>query len=228
MAEKEIKKAAEPFRFYTRLYLSELTGLKAANLPELLGLIKEANDSAIYHHTHRFLLQHQYLSPEPPNDFAYWVTATLNEDRLGEKLASIDTMKYLTIRDLRETIVATIESYLKTYPKSAKRFAPEDEVFYLIKCVSFVMPTAYVANDLREFVEILKKIAIDSIYFHMFEARLRLERKTNDFSLWIGDSIGDKDLAGKILKLDPYTYTLEDLRKTIIQMIEKGWVENHG
>lgn len=212
---------AEPFRFYTRLHLSELTGLKASNLPELLALIKEASDSTIYHHTHRFLLQHQYISPEPPNDFAYWVTAALGEDRLGEKLASIDTMKYFNICDLREKIVATIEAHLKAYPKSAKRSAPEDEVFYLIKCVSFIMPTAYVANDLREFVEILKKVTIDSIYFHMFEARLRLERKTNDFSLWIEGAIGDKDLAGKILKLDPYTYTLEDLRKTIIQMIEK-------
>src|SRR3989338_7354635 len=222
MMEKEIKKAVKPFHFYTRLYLSELTGLTASNVSELLALIKEAGDSAIYHHTHRFLLQHQYLSPEPPNDFAYWVTAALNEDRLGEKLASIDTMKYLTIRDLREKIVATIEAYLKAYPNAAKRFAPEDEVFYLIKCVSFVLPTAYAANDLREFVEILKKIAIDSIYFHMFEARLRLERKTNDFSLLIEDSIGDKGLASKILKLDPYTYTLEDLRKTIIQMVEKS------
>jgi len=210
----------DPFRFYTRFYLSELTGLRASNLPELLGLIKEASDSAIYHHTHRFLLQHQYLSPEPPNDFAYWVTAALNEDRLGEKLASIDTMRYLTIRELREKIISTIESYLKACPNSAKRYAPGDEVFYLLKCVSFVMPTAHVANDLREFVEVLKKITIDSIYFHMFEARLRLERKTNDFSLWI-ESIGEKDLANKILKLDPYTFTLEDLRKTLIQMVTK-------
>jgi len=219
---------AEPFRFYTRLHLSELTGLKASSLPELLSLIKEASDSAIYHHTHRFLLQHQYLSPEPPNDFAYWVTAALGEDRLGEKLASIDTMKYFTIRELREKIVATIEAYLKAHPSSAKRLAPENEVFYLIKCVSFVMPTPYVANDLKEFTEILKKITLDSIYFHMFEARLRLERKSNDFSLWIEGSIGDKDLAAKILKLDPYTFTLEDLRKTLIQMVTKKIGKNHG
>lgn len=219
---------AEPFRFYTRLHLSELTGLKASNLPELLALIKEASDSAIYHHTHRFLLQHQYLSPEPPNDFAYWVTAALGEDRLGEKLASIDTMKYFTIRELREKIVATIETYLKAYPNSAKRLAPENEVFYLIKCVSFIIPTQHVANDLSEFAEIIKKITVDSIYFHMFEARLRLERKSNDFSLWIADSIGDKDLAAKILKLDPYTFTLEDLRKTLIQMVTKKIGKTHG
>lgn len=219
---------AEPFRFYTRLHLSELTGLRASNLSELLALIKEASDSSIYHHTHRFLLQHQYLSPEPPNDFAYWVIAAINDDRLGEKLASIDIMKYLTIRDLREKIVATIETYLEAYPNSVKRLAPEDEVFHLIKCVSFIMPTPYIANDLKEFAEILKKITIDSIYFHMFEARLRLEKKTNDFSLWIEDSIGDKELAVKILKLDPYTITLEDLRKTLIQVISKRAGQNHG
>jgi len=63
--------AEEPFRFYTRLHLSELTGLRAATLVQFLGLLKTVSGSCIYHHTHRFLQQHQYLSPEPPNDFAY-------------------------------------------------------------------------------------------------------------------------------------------------------------
>jgi len=228
VTESGIKKADKPFLFYTRLHLSELTGLKASNLPELLDLVKEAPVSAIYHHTHRFLLQHQYLSPEPPNDFAYWVASALGDDRLGEKLASIDTMKYLTINDLRGKIIATIEAHIKSCPNSVKRFTSEDEVFYLIKCVSFIMPTVYAANDLKEFVEILKKITIDSIYFHMFEARLRLERKSNDFSLWIESSIGDKDLADKILKLDPYTFTLDDLRKTLIRMVSKKIGVDHG
>jgi len=76
-------------------------------------------------------------------------------------------------------------------------------------------------SDLSEFAQALKKVTVDSIYFHIFEARLRLERKTSDFSLWIETSVGDADLARKILKLDPYTHTLEDLRKKIIQIVEK-------
>ena len=32
---------------------------------------------------------------------------------------------------------------------------------------------------LKEFTQILEKITIDSIYFHIFEARLRLEKPTN-------------------------------------------------
>ena len=217
----ELIKAKEPFRFFTRLHLSELTGLKASDLSQLLEIIKEVPGSSIYHHTHRFLQQHQYLSPEPPNDFAYWVTEVLGDDELGERLASIDTVQFESIRSLREQIASTIEDYLKKRPSAKQRFAGEGDEFYFIKSVSFVIPTPYVVNDLREFVDILSKITVDSIYFHIFEARLRLEKGANDFSNWIESSIGDKSLAEKITRLDPYTLTLEQLRKTVIKIIER-------
>lgn len=214
-------KAKEPFKFCTRLHLSELTRLRAATLGQLLALIKEAPGSCIYHHTHRFLQQHQFLSPEPPNDFAYWVTEALGEDELGEKLVSIDTMQYSTIRDLREKIASTIENYLKDSPFAKLKFARAGEEFHFIKSVSFILPTNYIAYDLKEFAEVLKKITMDSIYFHIFEARLRLEKPTNDFSCWIENSLCDKELADKISGFDPYTRTLEDLRNKIIQVVER-------
>ena len=217
----ELIKAVEPFRFYTRLHLSELTGLKASNLGQLLGVIKKAPGSCIYHHTHRFLQQHQYLSPEPPNDFAYWVSKVLGEDELGERLASIDTIQFSTVRSLRDKIIATIEDYLKNNMSAKLKFAGEGEEFHFMKSASFVLPTNYIAYDLREFVDIIKKVTMDSIYFHIFESRLRLERKTNDFSNWIETSIGDKELSDRISRLDPYTHTLEDLRKTIIRIVEQ-------
>jgi hypothetical protein len=216
----ELIKAKEPFKFFTRLHLSELTGLRATTLSQLLGLIKEAPDSCIYHHTHRFLQQHQYLSPEPPNDFAYWVTDVLGEDELGERLASIDTVQFSTIDELRQKIVATIEDYFRDNPLVKLRFARSDEEFHFIKSASFILPTRFAAYDLKEFVQILERITADSIYFHIFEARLRLKRPDNDFSNWIETSIGDKEIAGKISSLDPYTHTLEDLRKTVIKIIE--------
>jgi len=201
--------------------LSELTGLRATTLGQFLALIKEVPGSSIYHHTHRFLQQHQYLSPEPPNDFAYWVTDILGEDELGERLASIDTVQYSTIRDLREEIASTIENYLENNPLAKMKFARSGEEFHFIKSVSFILPTNYVAYDLKDFVQVLKKITIDSIYFHIFEARLRLEKPTNDFSFWLENSLGEKKLAANIAGFDPYTSTLEDLRKKIIRLVEK-------
>jgi len=161
------------------------------------------------------------LSPEPPNDFAYWVSEVLGEDELGEKLASIDTIQFSTVRGLRDKIVATIEDYLENNISAKMKFAGEGEEFHFIKSVSFVLPTNYIAHNLREFADIIKNITIDAIYFHIFESRLRLEKKTNDFSNWIETSIGDKKLSDKISKLDPYTHTLEDLRKTIIRIVEQ-------
>jgi hypothetical protein len=215
-------KASEPFRLCTRLHLSELTGLKAATLTELLELVRTVSGSCIYHHTHRFLQQHQYLSPEPPNDFAYWVSNVLGEAELGEGLASIDIIQYSSVRSLREKIILVIEEYLNKKPLARKRFVNPGAEFYFIKSVSFVFPTHYTANDLKELADILKKVTIDSIYFHIFESRLRLEKGKNDISVWIEKTIGDKSLADKISRLDPYTFTLDDLRKKLVLLIERS------
>ncbi|MCM8756560.1 MAG: DUF5752 family protein [Candidatus Omnitrophica bacterium] len=216
-----LTRAREPFRFYTRLNISELTGIKAVNLEQLLEGIRGVSGACIYHHTHRLLQQHLYLSPEPPNDFSYWIREVLGEDGLAEKLASIDILQFSTIRSLRDNIICAIEEYIKEKPLSKLKFSSEDEAFHFIKSRSFIFSTGYIAYDLKEFVEILKKITIDSIYFHIFEARLRLEKKTNDFSLWIRESLGNHKLALKIEHVDPYTRTLEDLRKTIVNIVEK-------
>jgi len=203
------------------MHLTELTGLRASTLNQLLQLVKEVNGSCIYHHTHRFLQQHQHLSPEPPNDFAYWVTEVLGEDELGEKLASIDVIQFSTIRSLREKIAEAIESYLAENPMAKVRFSRENEEFHFMKSISFVMPTRYAAHDLGEFADILGKITIDSIYYHIFESRLRLEKNTNDFSNWFLTSLGDERLAAEISKLDPYTFTLEGLRERVIRIVKK-------
>jgi hypothetical protein len=77
-----------------------------------------------------------------------------------------------------------------------------------------------VARNLKEFSSCLGKVTIHSIYFHVFEARLRLKKPDNDFSCWLRDR-GFLNLADKISKLDPYTYTLEGLRKEIIKLINE-------
>lgn len=221
MAE-DIKNEIKPFRFYTRLHLSELTGQKAHNLTELVELIKSVSGSCIYYHTHKFLQQHLYLSPEPPNDFAYWANHVLGENELGEKLASIDIISFPTIRELRETIIETIEKHIreKTWVRGGTVY--EGEEFHFIKAISFIAPTNYSASTLSEFADILEKITIDSIYFHIFESRLRLEKGRNDFSQWIEASFGDKITAKNISNLDPYTYTLENLRRKLILIIRKA------
>ena len=70
----------QPFCFNTKCDQTLLLGLKVRNIPGLLDGVRRVPDAAIYYHTHRFLQQHHYLSPEPPNDFAHWVYRTLEKE----------------------------------------------------------------------------------------------------------------------------------------------------
>jgi hypothetical protein len=212
--------ATEPFEFVSRLNLTLLTGLKATDLAELLENLRTVPGSVIYFHTHHFLVQHQYLSPEPPNDFAYWVSNSLLEQRLGEELASVDVLRFHTIHELREALIGVIEGYLER--NKDVRVAPSGMEFYFKRSVSFVVKTGLVAHNLREFRNALEHISLSSISFHMFEARLRLERGDNDFSSWMDRALGQKELASSLRRLDPYTHTEDGVRRAIAGMIDKA------
>lgn len=216
---RPIKKANDPFQFYSRTHLTELTGLKARNLNDLVDTLKRVPDSVTYYHTHHFLEEYHYLTPEPSNDFAVWVNDALGDEVLGEMLASIDTFTFPSLGALRERLVCVIEEHLQT--DHYHREAMPGREFYFLKSVSTVFATPYTASDLREFIEALRKISTGSLYFHIFESRLRLERGRNDFSIWLEDSLDETELAQDISRLDPYVYTLEGLRSTIIRLIEK-------
>lgn len=218
------KKTKNPFSFYTSVALKELTGKKARNVRELTEIIKDVPGSVIYYHTHLFLQRHQTLSPDQPNAFANWVSKMLGEYKLGEELASIDICEFNTIRELREKILNVLENFLFE-TKEPLRNAPSGMEFEFIRARSFIAPTDLHAHSLKEFAEVLGKVTTRSIYFHIFEARLRLERGVNDFSFWIGTSVGAPELAKKISELDPYTFNMENLRHKIIRMITQ-WCNN--
>ncbi len=216
---RPLKKAKDPFRFYTRAHLTELTGLKARNLKELADIFREAPDSMVYYHTHHFLEEHHYLTPEPANDLAVWVTDALGDDVLGERLASVDTFEFANLQLLRDRLTGTIDEHLSR--GGIMRDVGEGREFHPMKSVSFILPTPYVAHDLREFAEALRRLSLSSLYFHMFESRLRLGRGLNDFSTWLRNDLDEEEMAEHVARLDPYTYTLEGLRSTLLQFIEK-------
>lgn len=216
-----LSRAAEPFRFSTSLVLEEATGLRAATLPQLLALLRTAPERCIYHHTHYFLLAHHYLTPEPTNDFVYWVTEVLGDTPLGEQLASIDTVAHLSLETLRRALVEAIETHLKRHPFAKLRFAPEGQEFFFRSSVQVVMPTGRVAWTLAEFAECLNQASIESLYFHIFDARLRLRQATNDFALWLQGQLGETALAADVAALDPYVHTLEVLRSLVVSLIHR-------
>ena len=207
-----------PFRFYTHFHLVNLLGRKAKNPVELLEGLRTVPASSVYYHTHRFLKQHHFLYPEPPNDFAYWLINVLNMESLGEACASIDTISFIDVESLRTAYLETISEYLSK--DSFITNAPQGEEFQFMACKTFFLPTPYLVHNLTEFREALEKVTVHSLYFHIFESRIRLMDNEYDFSAWF-EEIGQPELAKEVARIDPYSMTLEGLRKKIIGMVAK-------
>lgn len=204
-----------PFRFYTQSSLPFLLGRRAHDPEELLAGIREAPLSSIYYHTHHFLLEHHYMVSGPLNDFAYWITNILGMARLGERLGSIDIISFNSLEALRTEFV----NHLSDEISKTRRLVhcQDGEEFNFVSSKSVAAPTPYIAHNLGEMIEILGQVTINSIYYHFFEAPLRLGQSKNDFTTWL-NSLGETQAAQKIAEIDPYTMTLEELRTRIIRI----------
>jgi hypothetical protein len=205
------------FQFFSEFNMPILLGKKAKNINELIAGMKAVPDASIYYHTHRFLKQHHFLIPELPNDFAYWLRTVLNLRELGEIVSSINIVECENIEQLRNKLIVVFENF-KFKDAFSVNCAPGYE-FQFMSCRTVVFKLPLKAQNLKEFEKIFESVSIYTFYYHLFESRLRRGKKTDDFSDWFG-LIGEIELAEKVSSLDPYTMTLEELRKKILSFIK--------
>src|SRR6266404_6684424 len=134
---------ADPFVFSTEWGLVSLTGRKARHIEEMLRHLKEVTGSSIFYHTHHQYLAHHFERPTFHNDFAIWVSQALLEERLAEKLTSIDLLAFSSIRQLREAIIQMVEEFVHE-SRGRSRDCPPGQEFYFCESQSFVMSTGIV------------------------------------------------------------------------------------
>lgn len=204
------------FVFDTELRLIALTGITARSLVELRQALAKVPESSIFFHTHQKYLAHNFQKLTYYNDFSIWVSHVLREEALAEKLAAIDLRAFATIRELREAIGQTIDDYQAGLSRST-HVCRQEEAFCFCRSKNFILPTGLVARDVPDFFAKLPQITNASLYFHFFEARLRLKRRTSDFSRWLRNR-GRDDLARAIDELNPYIQTLDKLKQDIIRL----------
>jgi hypothetical protein len=210
--------ARSPFYFNSASHLLRIGREKATTLAELLEAVRTCPESSIFQHTFQTLAEHHFISSGFSNDFSHWAFASCNEVELAERLAAIDVREFTSIATLRERLVHIMESYLQKNPRAAARVAMEP--FYLMASDLVVVPTPYVARNLEEFADGLRKVSIHAIYYHFIDARLRLKLNSNDFSVWLDKELDLPQAADKVNRIDIYTSTLEDVRRGILKVIE--------
>jgi len=213
--------ARRPFHFNTSAHLLRIGQQRAASLGELLQAVHTCSDASIFQHTFRTLHEHHFIREGFSNDFAQWALSACNEPALAERLASVDIREFTSLTAIRERIVDIIETLLKEKPNTADRQVSEP--FYFCASEVVVMPTPFVARTLTEFVDGLQRVTLHSIHHHFIEARLRLKLTSNDFSMWLEEEAGFREVARSINRIDLYMGTLEDVRRQIVRIVERSF-----
>jgi hypothetical protein len=215
-----LKKTAEhPFSFVGCWELREMLGRSARDEQQLLEALEEIPLDSIYYHTHSFFLRHKYIAGPYPNDFATWAAIQVRDRVLGEKLGVLDPYDFENLESLRAEIVTIIEEHLSELQIIPR--AIYGEPFHFMQSRIVEAPTGLKARTLTEFREILANVDISVIYYHTFEAVLRLGRRNGDFALWIEGQLGLPELARKISKLDPYMTSLETIRGRMVKLCDE-------
>ncbi|HWP84843.1 MAG TPA: DUF5752 family protein [Terriglobia bacterium] len=208
---------AGSFQFVAASYLIRIRPERAWSLSELGLHLRSVPPASVSFHTFQSLESHHYTVFS--NDFAQWAATACNETLLGEELAAIDIRDFVSLEDLRNSLVETLERYLTRFPHIADR--PGFEPFFFCESVEFALPLGRQASNLEELAAGIRNLSRHSLHYHFINSRIRLQLKTNDFSHWIDNSLQQPALAEALNRIDFYTNTLEGVRTEILETIER-------
>lgn len=215
-----VHKPGKPFYFNTSEHLLRIGRNRANSLPELLQAIHTCPDDSIFQHTFRTLQEHHFIRQGFSNDFAHWTLSSCNEPALSEQLARIDVRDFTDIAGLRRRLAEIIDEFLRGNQdaKSSQAHQP----FYFCGSDIVVFSTSFAPDTLKGFLEALHQVSVHSIHHHFIEARLRLQRMSNDFSNWLEQEASLKEAADALERIDIYSDTLEGVRVQIGQIVAQA------
>ncbi|MDA8388917.1 MAG: DUF5752 family protein [Nitrospiraceae bacterium] len=205
------------FEFRECRKIIRATGKKAGNLAELMEGIRTASEGSIYHHTQEYFFKGHII--EYTNDFAEWAGRALEERVLSENLSNIDPFRHKSVESLRGELLNSIAAYREKFG-SPRRVLPGEE-FHFQESVTIVFPAGFRALNLAEFLMAMRFVGSQSIYYHFYEGRRRLEGM-DDFSKWIEKAMGLPALAAKIRAIDPFMHSIEGVRDQIVKFVEEA------
>jgi hypothetical protein len=214
------------FRFIGCSEIQEILGKQAADERQLAEILEEVPLDSVYYHTHSYFLRARFIERTYPNDFAQWAAQQVQDHVLAERLSVVDPFDFQSLEALREELISLIDDHLSgmtAVPRTGFG-AP----FYFNRSRILEVPTGVEVQTLREFRDAISDVDSSAIYYHVFEAHLRLQREENDFSAWFRSSLKLPDLADRMKALNPYLGSLERLRSNVLTMCDEQLAKSAG
>jgi hypothetical protein len=204
------------FEFKQCVSIPKFTGKKAGKLIELKEIIATVSDESLFHHTYQYFLKGHIL--EYTNDFAHWAGESLEESALAEHFSNIDPYNFISINDLRKELLRVIDDYLEGFPEPREAISGDE--FYFNETITLTLPVGIRVHNLAQFLIGIKYVDAGSIYYHFYEARMRLGGGIDDFSAWVDGVLGKKELSDSIRGIDPFMHSIDGIREHIVEAVE--------
>jgi hypothetical protein len=208
----------KPFRFRDAVRLNSPTGVSAATLREFRDAVERAEPGVLHHHLREVPLRFTFTFWDYPNDFAIWAANSLENRALAERLSVLDPFHERDLEVLRERVLDAVEA--ASADAGSALPVPPGQEFYFSSSVSVELDLGVEARTLPELVARLKEVPATSLYYHLFEGRLRTQDGWDDISLWLLES-GFPVAADRLRDLDIYMASLESCRRVVIELLER-------
>lgn len=210
----------QPFVLYDAHLLRSATGRNAVNLRELLTALREVDAAVLRHHLFRFPLDPAYDFSAFGHEFAYWAETGLQDAVLAERLGNFDPYDNPEFEALRAALLEIVEDHL-TASHHVPWVRPGRELHFQ-RSTLVAYPTGVEVTDLLGLRDAVTRASRGTIYYHFFEARTRLDVRSDDFSAWLEGSLGMSELAAAIRRVDFPALRIEDVRDTVARLLTEA------
>lgn len=200
----------QPLQIKDCALLEIATGVSAQNIQELTESLSLIHPDSITYHFFGTKLRACFESPEYQNDFATWAYNNLHDNRLAERLSLINPRRYSSTEDLRNKLIEIVDLSIDENKSSSR--SKESEKFQFIRSETVLFDMNITVSKPEELVDVIGELPLGSIYYHFIDS-------TNNIGSWL-TQFGDdyKDLSQEIMNIDPYFYTLDELRTKASQV----------
>jgi hypothetical protein len=202
------------FRISDCVAMAIATGIRAHDLREFADRLASVHEASIYHHFWGSMLRPTFDDPEFHNDFAAWAKHGIHDTTLAERLGAVSPVDFPTLHDLREELVEMVLQRLEE--SSLSQWSRAEVPFSFVRSQLVVIDTGICVENPECLVERIPQMSLNSVFYHLIDARRRTGEGIDDFRAWLKGFDGEYDgLTARIGLLDPMFKTLGQLRSEL-------------
>ena len=170
-----------PFQFSTVAHLEYPAGRTANDLPSLREGIARVPPESLFFHIARVAVRHPRARDLPPNDFANWTSAALQEPEIAERLAFAGSQPLTDLESLRASLLRILDESRSRKPAE---MAAQAATFHFITARSVKAPLEIVAVEPEQVVHLWPQVDAAAAFYHLIEARI-LGPSEDDLPAWL-------------------------------------------